>query len=667
MRAVSSFVRELPSIDNLDVVGAKVFSSPTDGRVNRFKQAVNYFLNGTRDHYGRHKNATLMRQHNHQTEGKSSNKNASSAQNETKVRQLASEATEEEIEGLNAAAENHLDNDQIHEEILENGGYVNGSSQPNGSRSGSSGAVSPNRELWGGSKGEGQYQSSLPSVAAEVLRTAYERHRRGLMSPYMYQLLTQGEIRLPVVLEDQCHREIPNIQLFYRPVRQMVYAILFNLHHHTFLAEKQREQQSEKCETNGVSAAASPVQNSSSSTGSYVPPTSSSSQNQQANSLVPEIKIREWVWTAANPYRHPEIVTAVPVGWPVPTVHRLWFGTSLDDKKRRLRAFLSCLHADPALMLNPDYVPQHLLIFACVLRYIMAASQGSLLQKQELDALIVQAFAMELTNPNYLQDLQLTKVSARGVQLATLVMEGVETALLVNDACGSPVPWLVCCPWLFFDGKLFHTKLSRTQIVRDLHELCDHRVELIMKAEKLRKAILEGLVLTPLPRPSPLTPMHDPSWSGPDFMQGPLNFQVPAGMKRGGHANRRGVARGGQLEVAGVVVGSWGPNFGGPRGRGCQGPMDLSCMGRGRMQGPALGPPMRNGPVSYSTRGGRVGRGRRGGNQQSGNRKLPSQNHSKENNPKGSKANNENSDAQGVKLLTHEEAGADRDRGESYE
>ena len=25
------------------------------------------------------------------------------------------------IEGLNAAAENHLDNDQIHEEILENG------------------------------------------------------------------------------------------------------------------------------------------------------------------------------------------------------------------------------------------------------------------------------------------------------------------------------------------------------------------------------------------------------------------------------------------------------------------------------------------------------------------------------------------------------------------
>ena len=58
---MASFVRELPSIDNLESVGAKVFNSTTDGRVNRFKQAVNYFLNGTRDQYGRFKNATLRK------------------------------------------------------------------------------------------------------------------------------------------------------------------------------------------------------------------------------------------------------------------------------------------------------------------------------------------------------------------------------------------------------------------------------------------------------------------------------------------------------------------------------------------------------------------------------------------------------------------------------
>ena len=61
IRAVAAFVRELPSIDNLESVGAKVFNSTTDGRVNRFKQAVNYYLNGTRDQYGRHKNATLCK------------------------------------------------------------------------------------------------------------------------------------------------------------------------------------------------------------------------------------------------------------------------------------------------------------------------------------------------------------------------------------------------------------------------------------------------------------------------------------------------------------------------------------------------------------------------------------------------------------------------------
>jgi hypothetical protein len=152
------------------------------------------------------------------------------------------------------------------------------------------------------------------------------------------------------VLEDQCHREVPNIQLFYRPVRQMVYAILFNLHHHTFLAEKQREQQTDKSETSkdlfvvafllcpnhkfslldGVTNGSSTPSNSA-STGSYVPPQSlnGSGTATQSNPLIPEIKIREWVWTAANPYRHPEIVVAAAVGWPVPTVHRLWFGTSM--------------------------------------------------------------------------------------------------------------------------------------------------------------------------------------------------------------------------------------------------------------------------------------------------------------------------------------------------
>ena len=284
------------------------------------------------------------------------------------------------------------------------------------------------------------------------------------------------------------------------------------------------------------------------------------------------------------------------------------------------------------LMLNPEYVPQHLLILACVLRYIMAASQGTILQKPELDALVVQAFAMEITNPNYLQDLQLTKVNARGVQLATLVMEGVETALLVNDACGSPVPWPVCCPWLFFDGKLFHTKLARTQTVRDLAELCEHRADLIVKVEKLRKAILDGLVLAPHLPPRPLAHHHhghhpfENAWgTRADMMQGvhlQHGVKPRGGQHRGGPRGGSVGSRGGQLEVAGVVVSSWMQNYGGPRGRGHHHAGTPTHRGGGMLPSPRQ-PNVPTGHHGYnnhsapvSTRGGRgggiAGRGGRG-------------------------------------------------------
>lgn len=73
------------------------------------------------------------------------------------------------------------------------------------------------------------------------MRTASERHQKGLMSPYIYQILIAGEIKLPVLLEDENYREFPSIHVIYRPIRQMVYAILFNLHHRMYLATKSKE------------------------------------------------------------------------------------------------------------------------------------------------------------------------------------------------------------------------------------------------------------------------------------------------------------------------------------------------------------------------------------------------------------------------------------------
>lgn len=64
-------------------------------------------------------------------------------------------------------------------------------------------------------------------------------------------------------------------------------------------------------------------------------------------------------------------------------------------------------------------------------------------------------------------------------------MSGVDTALFANDACGQPVPWEHCCPWIYFDGKLFQSKLIKAGRDRvSLIELCDGQVPACQAAAK---------------------------------------------------------------------------------------------------------------------------------------------------------------------------------------
>lgn len=72
---------------------------------------------------------------------------------------------------------------------------------------------------------------------------------------------------------------------------------------------------------------------------------------------------------------------------------------------------------------------------------------------------------------------QIENLDPRGIQLSALFMSGVDMALFANDACGQPIPWEHCCPWMYFDGKLFQTKLikaSREKV--PLIDLCDGQV-----------------------------------------------------------------------------------------------------------------------------------------------------------------------------------------------
>ncbi|XP_025831236.1 constitutive coactivator of PPAR-gamma-like protein 1 isoform X2 [Agrilus planipennis] len=598
LKSIAEFVRTLSPPSNMDSLVVQLFGSADDKRVPAFRQSVQYYLNGTANGFLKYCSASANGRKDNLKGNKKGNQNNNNNINnvsnsiskgdepEFDTSGFASETTEQEIESLQnykLATANAVMSSDIMVGLQEmdlnsiKGGESSPLSSDNSRLNGhsevsfnSAGSAATSNNLTSASSvttrinllvsstssntssvptspkhGEQKQQQSVnpnpvkPTVSLDVLRTASLRHQKGLMAPLILHVLSTQEVRLPCLMEDENYREFPPIHEIYRPLRQRVYAVLFNLHHLRYVHSKKKE--------------AGEVAD---------------------NSPQPDIIVKEWVYSRANPYQHAEQVKADPLPWAVPTLNRLWFGPSLDDKRRRMRALLSCLNSDTPLILNTSYVPQHMLVMACVLRYIM--SQGwAILRRQELDAFIAAAFSPDLMNAQYLQDLTLTMVTSRGVQLAAIFMEGVEMALLANDACGAPLPWLMCCPWLYFDGKLFHHTLARTMHSKNLLELCENHIEWVVKVERMRKAVLEGLDVqfAKLPLP-PFTGLLRQG------MPPPCNLPtVPLPSTRGaaGLRQRPIPSRGGQLQVAGVVVGSWGANYGymrqqpqvtGGRGRG---------------------------------------------------------------------------------------------------
>ncbi|WAR26221.1 F120A-like protein [Mya arenaria] len=352
-------------------------------------------------------------------------------------------------------------------------------------------------------RGVGGKEVELPPVSTDIMRIASERHQKGMMSPWVYQLLTQAEIKMVVSLEDEGNRELPTSMDLFRPIRQTVYSVLLNLNKLKIIHDNQLQE-----------------------------------------------TVKEWVVRRVGSQKPSfDLVMARPVDWKTPSIERMWLGQQPDDKTRRLRAFLTCMHSDTPLMLNTNYVPQHLLVLCCVLRYML--EYGRILQRQELDAFLAMSVSPLLEDVQTMQDLKLPSVNPRGVALAALFMSGVEVAQFANDVCGAPVPWNMICPWQFFDGKLFHFKLLKAKNNTPLVDMCDGQGG-------------RGMNM---------------NYMGPPEMGGPPN---PQGRGRGILGRSPVDGRGGQLEIAGVVVGSWGPNLSGSsRGRGGNGPLQPRVMSVG--------------------------------------------------------------------------------------
>uniref|UniRef100_A0A8C3WZ59 Family with sequence similarity 120 member A n=1 Tax=Catagonus wagneri TaxID=51154 RepID=A0A8C3WZ59_9CETA len=438
----------------------------------------------------------------------------------------------------------------------------------------------------------------LPPVAPEVLRVAEHRHKKGLMYPYIFHVLTKGEIKIAVSIEDEASKDLPPAALLYRPVRQYVYGVLFSL------AESRKKAERLAFRKNRLPPEFSPV------------------------------IVKEWAAYKGKSPQTPELVEALAFReWTCPNLKRLWLGKAVEDKNRRMRAFLACMRSDTPAMLNPASVPTHLTVLCCVLRYMVQWPGARILRRQELDAFLAQALSPKLYEPDQLQELKIENLDPRGIQLSALFMSGVDMALFANDACGQPVPWEHCCPWMYFDGKLFQSKLLKASREKTpLIDLCDGQAEQAAKVEKMRQSILEGLNFSrqshPLPFPPPAAlPFYPTSvyprhfgpvppaqgrgrgFAGVCGFGGPYGETVATGAYRAfrvtaaaGHCgafsgsdssrtskSQGGIqpipSQGGKLEIAGTVVGHWA---GSRRGRGGRGPFPLQVVSVG---GPARGRP----------------------------------------------------------------------------
>ena len=212
------------------------------------------------------------------------------------------------------------------------------------------------------------------------------------MSPLILQLLTRGEIKLPVLMED-CHSdknnvnsghvghmkrtthqqlsdEIPPIHEVYQPLRQRVYAILYNVHHAHFnrrqleetikMNKRKADELNKKCTQEELTE--SEVKDLEAKAESLL-------KQVEETKVPPPVEYRVREWLPYNNYESPSVQECRELKWPVPTVQRLWFGSTAEDKQKRLHAFLSCMRCDEnkSLLVQAN-VPQPMLMLACILR-----------------------------------------------------------------------------------------------------------------------------------------------------------------------------------------------------------------------------------------------------------------------------------------------------------
>ncbi|KAM7240781.1 hypothetical protein CapIbe_008687 [Capra ibex] len=314
----------------------------------------------------------------------------------------------------------------------------------------------------------------------EILKVARAQHVRA-ESYLVYSVMSSGEVECSSSLEDATDQALPSQAFVYRPVRQRVYSLLLG--------------------GGGGGSSTGPA-------------------------------VKEWFVYSGNPLRQPDLVRPLQMNLPggTPSLRQLWLSQEPGIQAQRLDTLLACFDLSSSRE-ELQAVERPFQALCCLLVYLFV--QVDTLCLEDLHAFIAQALCLQGKPTVELADLQLDHIDPRAVQLATLLVRGLTTLVLVNGACGSPWEMADFMPWHLFDGKLFHQKYLQSEKGYTAEVLVEQNRSHVTRFHTLKSVVCKacGKENRPIVSRRHWRPHHAGRWG----RQGSSSHGTSSGYSRSGH------------------------------------------------------------------------------------------------------------------------------------
>ncbi|XP_061284596.1 constitutive coactivator of peroxisome proliferator-activated receptor gamma isoform X1 [Bos javanicus] len=314
----------------------------------------------------------------------------------------------------------------------------------------------------------------------EILKVARAQHVQA-ESYLVYSVMSSGEVECSNSLEDATDQALPSQAFVYRPVRQRVYSLLLG--------------------GGGGGSSTGPA-------------------------------VKEWFVYSGNPLRQPDLVRPLQMNIPggTPSLRQLWLSQEPGIQAQRLDTLLACFDLSSSRE-ELQAVERPFQALCCLLVYLFV--QVDTLCLEDLHAFIAQALCLQGKPTMELADLQLDHIDPRAVQLATLLVRGLTTLVLVNGACGSPWEIADFMPWHLFDGKLFHQKYLQSEKGYTAEVLVEQNRSHVTRFHTLKSVVCKacGKESRPIVSRRHWRPHHAGRWG----RQGSSSHGTSSGYSRSGH------------------------------------------------------------------------------------------------------------------------------------